>query len=94
MGTVSADTAAKDVVGTAADNLTLTLTATATATAVDQTQLAPLAETRLKSQVPSGRQLCAGSISTTVGDGTVEGAKVSFPVQAGAQRDGAPIEKR
>lgn len=84
MGTVSADTAAKDVVGTAADNLTLTLTATATATAVDQSQLAPLAETRLRSEVPSGYQLFSGSIATTVGDGTVEGSKVSFPVAAKA----------
>jgi Baseplate J-like protein len=84
MGTVSADTAAKDVVGTAAANLTLTLSATATATAVDQSQLAPLAETRLKSQVPSGYQLFSGSITTTVGDGTVEGTRVSFPVQARA----------
>lgn len=85
MGKATADTAAGKVVGSAAAGFPLTLTATATATAVDLSQLAPLAEARLKAQVPAGFQLFPDSISTQVGDGTVEGDTVSFPVQARAQ---------
>src|SRR5574340_611421 len=52
---------------------------------VDQSLLAPLAETRLKGQVPTGYQLFADSIHTTVGEGTVVGSTVSFPVEARAE---------
>ncbi|HEX5465447.1 MAG TPA: baseplate J/gp47 family protein [Candidatus Limnocylindrales bacterium] len=85
MGKATADTSAKDVVGTAKEDFTLTVSATATATAVDKSQLAPLAESKLKAQVPAGYQLFSDSISSTVGQGTVVGDTVSFPVQATAQ---------
>ncbi|MGH2466487.1 MAG: baseplate J/gp47 family protein [Candidatus Limnocylindrales bacterium] len=85
MGKATADTAASKVVGSAAAEFPLTVAAPATASAVDLSQLAPLAEARLKTQVPAGYQLFADSITSQVGDGTVEGDTVSFPVQARAQ---------
>jgi hypothetical protein len=81
-----ADPTSAAVVGDAQETFRLTLTATATVTAVDESQLAPLAEQRLRAAVPQGYELFADSIRTVVGAGTVDGERVTFTVQAIGER--------
>jgi hypothetical protein len=71
-----------DLVGTETATFELTATATGTVIAVDLDQIGPVAEARLAAQVTGGLELFQGSVRTQVGDGTVDGATVRFPVQA------------
>jgi hypothetical protein len=77
----TANPVSADIVGSELDTFRLTLTATASVTAVDESQLAPLAAQRLRDRVPAGYELFPDSIHTQVGDGQVDGARVTFTIQ-------------
>jgi hypothetical protein len=71
-----------DLVGTEVPTFELTAAATGSVVTVDKKLIAPVAEARLTAQIANGYQLFEGSIRTQVGDGTVKGETIVFPVQA------------
>jgi len=81
-GRAEFDPLAADLVGTEVPTFELTATATGSVVAVDEKLITPVAEARLTAQIANGYQLFEGSIRTQVGDGTVKGETIVFPVQA------------
>ena len=68
------------------ETFALELAATGSVTVVDQSPVGQIAETRMRSSVRPGYDLVAGSIAIEVGEPTVEGAAVTFPVSASARQ--------
>ncbi|NJD27975.1 MAG: hypothetical protein FIA92_06715, partial [Chloroflexi bacterium] len=70
----------ESLVGTEAAEFELGLTATGTVLGVDPAPLEALAQERLADRTPDGWQVADGSIEVTVGEPSVFGESVSFPV--------------
>jgi hypothetical protein len=66
----------------------LGLTATGSVIAADPAPVAAIGEERLRANVAAGRELVEGSTRVEVGEGTVVGGQVSFPVTASAAQVG------
>jgi hypothetical protein len=81
-GRAEYDPLAADLVGTEVPTFELTAAATGSVVAVDEKLIAPVAAARLTAQIADGYELFEGSIRTQVGDGTVNGETIVFPVQA------------
>jgi hypothetical protein len=65
---------------------TLSLTATGTVLAVDASPVEAIAETKLQGSVSGGYTLVDDSIEVTVGEGSVVGGVVTFPVDGSAKQ--------
>ncbi len=63
----------------------LSMTATGSVTAVDEASVTALATARLTGSVPAGRQLVDGSVRIDLGEPSVAGQVVRFPVSATAE---------
>ena len=74
------------LVGKEVDSFTIAMTATGHVLAVDSSPVEAIAEARLASSISSGYQLVDGSTQVTVGDGTVVGGVVQFPVEGSAKQ--------
>jgi hypothetical protein len=74
------------LVGQEIETFSLELVAPASVTVVDESPVAQVAETRLRTSVRPGHDLVADSINIGVGEPTVEGAEVTFPVTASARQ--------
>ena len=74
------------LVGKEVDSFTIAMTATGHVLAVDSSPVQAIAEARLASSISSGYQLVDGSTQVTVGDGTVVGGVVQFPVEGSAKQ--------
>ena len=74
------------LVGKEIDSFTIAMTATGHVLAVDSSPVEAIAEARLASSISSGYQLVDGSTQVTVGDGTVVGGVVQFPVEGSAKQ--------
>jgi hypothetical protein len=81
-GRAEYDPLAADLVGSEVPTFELTAAATGSVVTVDEKLIAPVAEARLTAQIADGYELFEGSIRTQVGDGTVNGETIVFPVQA------------
>ncbi len=81
-GRAEYDPLAADLVGSEVPTFELTARATGSVVTVDEKLIAPVAEARLTAQIANGYELFEGSIRTQVGDGTVNGETIVFPVQA------------
>ncbi len=78
----SADPAS--IVGTEAAEFELGMTGTGSVLGVDPAPLETVAEERLEDRVPAGWQIADGSIEVAVGEPSVFGDTVTFPVTVGA----------
>ena len=74
------------LVGKEVVSFTIAMTATGHVLAVDSSPVEAIAEARLASSISSGYQLVDGSTQVTVGDGTVVGGVVQFPVEGSAKQ--------
>lgn len=74
------------LVGQEVASFTLRMTATGAVLAVDATPVRAIAEARLQASIGSGYRLVDGSISVTVGKGTVVGGVVTFHAEGSAKR--------
>jgi hypothetical protein len=74
------------LVGKEVDSFTLGMTATGHVLAVDASPVEAIAEARLRSSITSGYELVPNSTQVTVGDGSVVGGVVQFPVEGSAKQ--------
>jgi hypothetical protein len=74
------------LVGQETASFTLGLQAMGHVLAVDSSPVKAIADDRLQGSVSADHELMAGSISVTVGDGTVVDGVVTFPVEGSAQQ--------
>jgi hypothetical protein len=89
-GRITPDPAAGDVVGRrGAASFELALRATGSVTAVRESDLAPLAEARLRESLDPGYTIFPGSMDVEVGQGRVHGATVQYSLQARAEQSRA-----
>lgn len=79
------------LVGLEAPSFSLALAATGTVLAVDASPVAAIAEERLLGSLAAGHRLVDGSIEVEVGEGTVVGGTVTFPV-SGVARQVRPVD--
>ncbi len=76
---------AADLVGQEVATFDLTLTADGSVVAADPTPLEVIGAARVIAEVPEGMTLREGSVQVEVGDGTVEGEQVRYPVKSVAE---------
>lgn len=89
-GRISPEPAAADLVGRrGSTSFELALRATGSVTAVRESDLEPLAETRLRESLDPGYTIFPGSVSVEVGHGRVDGATVRYSLQARAEQSRA-----
>jgi hypothetical protein len=74
------------LVGQEVASFTLGMQATGRVLAVDSSPVKAIADDRLRGSVSADHELVTGSISVSVGDGTVVGGVVTFPVAGSAQQ--------
>jgi hypothetical protein len=73
------------LVGQEVDGFDLAATATGSVTVVDETSVTRMAEAALLASVPAGDRLVPGSTSVDLGEPTVQGQAVRYPVTASAK---------
>jgi hypothetical protein len=83
-GTPSSDP--KDLLDKAVDSFELGMTANGTVTAVDKAAVEDFAKSEITGDVTEGHRLVDDSVSVSIGDPTVDGDVVTFPVTATAQQ--------
>jgi hypothetical protein len=85
-------------VGQEVASFTLRMTATGQVLAVDASPVKAIAQAKLQGSVGTGYRLVDGSISVTVGEGTVVGGIVTFPAEGSAkqvrQLDAAALKRQ
>jgi hypothetical protein len=86
LGPIAYDPDPASLVNDEVETFDLAANATGTATAVDIAQVRAIAEDRLRSGVAAGAQLVPGSVVVDIGDPTISGSVVSFPVTASASQ--------
>jgi hypothetical protein len=86
LGEPSTDVDPATLVNQEVESFTLHMTASGTVLAVDSSPVKQIAEARLQGSVGQGYQLVPGSISVTVGEGTVVGGVVTFPAEGSARQ--------
>jgi hypothetical protein len=74
------------LVGQEVASFTLSMSATGQVLAVDSSPVKSIAEARLQGSTSAGYELVAGSIDVTVGEGTVNGGTITFPVEGTAKQ--------
>ena len=74
------------LVGQEVASFTLSMSATGQVLAVDSSPVKSIAEARLQGSTSAGYGLVAGSIDVTVGEGTVNGGTITFPVEGTAKQ--------
>jgi hypothetical protein len=96
IGELTPDVDPKTLVDQEVESFTLSLSGSGTAQAVDASPIEAIAAQRLADAVPEGYELVEGSTAVDVGDGTVVGGVISFPVDATARQvrpvDAATLE--
>ncbi|HET7827996.1 MAG TPA: baseplate J/gp47 family protein [Candidatus Limnocylindrales bacterium] len=96
IGQLTPDVDPKTLVDQEVESFTLSLSGSGTAQAVDASPIEAIAAQRLADAVPEGYELVEGSTAVDVGDGTVVGGVISFPVDATARQvrpvDAATLE--
>jgi hypothetical protein len=97
LGPIAYDPEADDLVGDEVETFTMTATAIGTATAVDVEQVGLLVEDALRASVAAGARLVPGSVDIAIGQPSVTGSVVTFPVSAQADQvrpvDAAAVEQ-
>jgi hypothetical protein len=89
-GRITPDPTAGDAVARrGAATFELALRATGSVTAVRESDLAPLAEARLRESLDAGYTIFPGSVSVEVGPGRVDGANVRYSLQARGEQSRA-----
>jgi hypothetical protein len=83
-GTPSSDP--KDLLDKEVDSFELGMTANGTVTAVDEAAVEDFAKSEIAGDVAEGHRLVDDSVSVSIGDPTVDGDVVTFPVTATAQQ--------
>jgi hypothetical protein len=96
IGELTPDVDPKTLVDQEVESFTLSLSGTGTAQAVDESPIEAIAAQRLADAIPEGYELVEGSTTVDVGDGSVVGGVISFPVDATARQvrpvDAATLE--
>ena len=97
IGALAPDVDPKTLVEQQVESFTLSLSGTGSAQAVDASPIEAIAAQRLEDAIADGYELVEGSTTIEVGDGTVLGGVITFPVDGSAKQvrplDAAALER-
>jgi hypothetical protein len=97
IGELTPDVDPKSFVEQQVETFTLSLSGSGSAQAVDASPIEAIAEQRLNAAIAEGYELVDGSTTVEIGDGTVVGGVISFPVDGSAKQvrplDPAALER-